>query len=289
MQTSRRRPVLKWAGGKTQLLGQILPLLPDHVETYYEPFLGGAAVFFELAAQDRFEKAVLADKNQELVAVYRAIKDDVEKLIIQLLPLKERHSEAFYYEVRASIPRNRFARAARFIYLNKTGYNGLYRVNSKGAFNVPFGRYKNPAICDAANLRASALLLQKAEILHLDFEEVCRKARKGDAVYLDPPYLPVSKTSNFTSYQADGFSMLEHERLGQVFQHLAKRGVQAVLSNSCTPETQALYAGFTCRMVPARRAINSQGHGRGVVQEILVSTSDSKASTKKKPSSSRSR
>lgn len=272
MITGRRRPVLKWAGGKTQLLGEILPLLPERIKTYYEPFMGGAAVFFALAAQNRFEKAVLSDKNRELVAVYQAIQENVEKLIERLLEMKKKHSEAYYYELRALAPKDRFQRAARLIYLNKTGYNGLYRVNSKGGFNVPFGRYKNPKICDAINLRASAVVFQKAEIRHLDFEEVCREARKGDAIYLDPPYIPLSKTANFTSYHADTFALAEHERLSKAFQRLAQRGIRAVLSNSSTPITQALYAAFDIREIPARRSINSQAHGRGAVQEILVCT-----------------
>ncbi|MDX2054698.1 MAG: DNA adenine methylase [Polyangiaceae bacterium] len=276
--------MLKWAGGKTQLLGEILPLLPERVNTYYEPFMGGAAVFFELAAQNRFKKAVLSDKNRELVAVYRALQEDVEKLISRLTDMQDQHSEAFYYAVRASTPKDRFARAARLMYLNKTGYNGLYRVNSKGGFNVPFGRYKNPKICDAGNLRACALLLQKAEIRNLDFEEVCREAKKGDAIYLDPPYVPVSKTSNFTSYHADSFALEEHERLSKLFSQLARRGISAVLSNSSTPETQALYEDFRYRLVRARRSINSNGGGRGVVEELLVSTKDLKHPSKKSAS-----
>lgn len=262
------RPVLKWAGGKTQLLPQILARLPERIETYFEPFLGGAAVFFALAARDRFQRAVLSDRNPELVSVYRALQEDVEGVIRALSRM--RHSETEYYRVRAASPRGLVQRAARIIYLNKTGYNGLYRVNRSGQFNVPFGSYKNPTICDAENLRAAARALQRVEVVEADFEEVCRRAGAGDAVYLDPPYVPLSKTASFTAYDRHPFGPSEHERLARVFAELGRRGVHALLSNSNTPETRALYSGFRAQKVKVARPINSRPNARGPIDELLV-------------------
>lgn len=262
------RPVLKWAGGKTQLLPQILERLPARIETFFEPFVGGAAVFFALAAEGRFQRAVLADRNPDLVAVYRALQADAEAVIDELSQM--RHSEAEYYRIRELSPRRLAQRAARVIYLNKTGYNGLYRVNRSGQFNVPFGRYKKPNICDAENLRAAARVLEGVEIVEADFEEVCARARPGDAVYLDPPYVPLSKTANFTAYARHPFGPSEHERLARAFAELERRRVAAVLSNSDTPETRALYRGFRAKKVQVSRAINSRPTARGPIDELLV-------------------
>lgn len=262
------RPVLKWAGGKTQLLPQILERLPARIEPFFEPFVGGAAVFFALAAEGRFQRAVLADRNPDLVAVYRALQADAEAVIDELSQM--RHSEAEYYRIRELSPRRLAQRAARVIYLNKTGYNGLYRVNRSGQFNVPFGRYKKPNICDAENLRAAARVLEGVEIVEADFEEVCVRARPGDAVYLDPPYVPLSKTANFTAYARHPFGPSEHQRLARAFTELERRRVAAVLSNSDTPETRALYRGFRAKKVQVSRAINSRPTARGPIDELLV-------------------
>lgn len=262
------RPVLKWAGGKTQLLPAISRRLPKHIETYFEPFIGGGAVFFALARERRFERAVIADKNPDLLAVYRALQKDAELVIRRLQSFE--HSEKEYYRVRSTKPRGLVERAARVIYLNKTGYNGLYRVNRSGEFNVPFGRYKNPKICDEDNLRAAAEALQGVTIREADFEEACAGAKKGDAVYLDPPYVPVSKTSSFTAYDRHPFGKPEQKRLLKVFAELHARRVVAVLSNSCTPETEELYAGWRTHKVKMARAINSRGSARGPVHELLV-------------------
>jgi DNA adenine methylase len=265
-----QRPFLKWAGGKSQLLHEILPRLPERIATYYEPFVGGGAVFFALARERRFERAVLADTNPELVEVYRTIQQDVDGLISELLRLKARHSQEHYYQVRASRPRSRTARAARVIYLNKTGFNGLYRLNSSGQFNVPFGRYKNPKICDEPVLRAAAQALEQATIEVADFEQICRRARPGDTVYLDPPYVPLSDTAYFTAYAKDPFGMVEHRRLAAAFADLAQREVFALLSNSDTPETRQLYRAFRCEFVPVARSINSKSDARGPVSELLA-------------------
>lgn len=262
------RPVLKWAGGKTQLLPAICRRLPEHIETYFEPFIGGGAVFFALARERRFEHAVIADKNPDLLAVYQALQKDVDLVIRKLRSFE--HSEKEYYRVRSAKPRGLVARAARVIYLNKTGYNGLYRVNRSGEFNVPFGRYKNPKICDEDNLRAAAQALQGVTILEADFEKACAPAKEGDAVYLDPPYWPVSKTSSFTAYDRHPFGKAEQQRLLKVFADLHARRVVAVLSNSCTPETEELYAGWRFHKVKMARAINSRGSARGPVHELLV-------------------
>lgn len=265
-------PVLKWAGGKSQLLPQILARLPEQIETYYEPFVGGGAVFFALAAKQRFNKAVLGDRNPNLVAVYRALQTDPERLIERLRRYQAEHDEAAYYEVRKKKPRSQVEIAARVIYLNKTGFNGLYRVNRSGEFNVPFGRYENPRILNEPRLRAVAEILAKVKIELADFEQICRRAKKGDAVYLDPPYLPVSTTSSFAEYHAVPFGLEEHQRLARVFNQLSKKGVCAVLSNSDTPDTRELFAAHRLDTVDARRSINSNHTRRGPVREILVST-----------------
>lgn len=265
-------PVLKWAGGKRQLLPHILARFPRPIPTYFEPFIGGGAVFFALAAERAFERAVIADRNPELVNVYRALQRDVEGVIRRLEEYALAHSEEQYYLVRAAKPRSPAARAARFIYLNKTGFNGLYRVNRQGQFNVPLGRYKKPSIVDGARLRAAASVLAEVEILESDFEAVCGRARKGDAVYLDPPYLPVSRTAHFAEYHAEPFGLDEHRRLAKAFAKLEARGVCALLSNSDTSDTRALFGRFRLDQVAARRSINSNSRLRGPVAEILVST-----------------
>ena len=265
-------PFLKWAGGKSQLLPEILERLPAEIDTYYEPFVGGGAVFFALAAKRRFKRAVLTDRNQDLVDVYRALQEDVDKVIRALRTHAERHTEEHYYEVRAQSPRSLAQRAARIIYLNKTGYNGLYRVNSSGRFNVPFGRYANPGILDEPNLRAVSSVLAKVKLGTTDFAGVCDQAGPRDAVYLDPPYLPLSKTAYFTAYAREQFGLEEHRRLALVFGQLARRRVAAVLSNSDTAETRALYAPFEVETVTATRAINSAPTKRGKITEILVTS-----------------
>lgn len=269
------KPVLKWAGGKRQLLEPILSFVerafPDRIEKYYEPFAGGAAVFFALVGRGKFERARLSDMNADLIRVYRALRDDLPAVIAELEKLRERgHSEEVYYDVRASRFRKEAARAAQLIYLNRTGYNGLYRVNRSGEFNVPFGRYKKPKILDAVRLEAAAKALQGVELEVEDFEHACKSAKRGDFVYFDPPYLPVSKTSNFAAYHALAFTLTEHERLAKTFARLTKGGVSSLLSNSDTPETRELYSAFKTKTVHATRAINSKATHRGKVPELLV-------------------
>jgi DNA adenine methylase len=263
-------PFLKWAGGKSQLLADILSRLPLQIEgTYFEPFIGGGAVFFELARQKRIRYARLSDRNAELVTTYKAIRDGVEGVIKALAAHK--NDEAHYYEVRAVDPATLTPAqcAARTIFLNRVGYNGLYRVNSRGLFNVPFGRYRNPKICDPDALRRVSQSLQIADIVVADFEESCARAVAGDVVYLDPPYVPVSKTASFTSYSGR-FDEKEHQRLAETFARLVDAGAFVLLSNSDTELSRSLYAGFKIDTVNATRAINSRADRRGVVREVLV-------------------
>lgn len=269
--TEIAKPVLKWAGGKARLVPRIVARLPPQIETYYEPFVGGAAVFFALHSENRFRRAVLSDRNKELVDVYRALKKDVRSVIKAL----GRHTYApdAFYSVRAEDPTSLdlYERAARTIYLNKTGYNGLYRVNRAGEFNVPFGRYTNPNICDEPRLERAAAALKKVKLEVADFQTACAEAKAGDAVYFDPPYVPLSRTSSFTAYHHLAFGDAEHRRLAEVFATLAGRGVRVTLSNSDTPMTRKLFKGFRVEQIEVARAINSKGEKRGKVSEILAS------------------
>jgi DNA adenine methylase len=263
------RPVLKWAGGKAKLADTICALLPSKFDTYYEPFAGGAAVFFALARQKRFRRAVLSDSNPELINVYEALKNDVEGVINTLRSWP--YDREKFYQLRDQYhPRSAATRAARTIYLNKTGYNGLYRVNRSGQFNVPFGRHTNPTICDAENLKRVSECLKHVDLVVADFEDVCRRASAGDAVYFDPPYMPVSATAYFTSYDKHPFGLEQHQRLARVFAELAERSVPAVLSNSDTPETAGLFSNWAIQRLQVPRAINSRASARGPVSELLV-------------------
>jgi DNA adenine methylase len=263
-------PFLKWAGGKRQLLPAILRLAPDVIDTYYEPFLGGGAVFFALAAERRFRRAVLGDQNRDLISCYQAIRDDVGGVIKALL--QHRYDETEYYAIRARHPEdlNPAARAARTIYLNRTGFNGLYRVNSSGQFNVPFGRYRSPLICDEARLRAAAEALRGVDLDCRDFATTVAAAGRADFVYFDPPYVPLSSTSSFTAYSKSGFGAAEQERLARLLRALGRRRVPALLSNSDCETTVELYRGLPTERLVVRRNINSVGTGRGGVNELLV-------------------
>ncbi len=264
--SSHPRPFLKWAGGKTQLLAELHKRFPRPFRRYHEPFLGGGAVFFSMCPA----RAVLSDINPDLINTYRAIREDPEAVIAELM--RHAATEEHFYEVRAQAPAtlSQAEGAARTIFLNRTCFNGLYRVNKKGQFNVPFGRYDNPTICDPDNLHAVSLALQRAEVMHADAMSVVDRAERGDLVYFDPPYAPLSKTASFTSYAKGGFGEPEQERLAEVFATLAQKGVSVVLSNSDTPLIRKLYKGFTIDAVHARRAINSRADRRGPVGEVIV-------------------
>ncbi|MFO0714685.1 MAG: DNA adenine methylase [Sandaracinus sp.] len=266
-------PFLKWVGGKGKLLTQLLPLLPPGVERmrHVEPFAGGAAMFFAR----RPERAVLCDFNRSLVDTYLAVRDDLESVIGELETLQMSHAAGSYYGVRdrynGTRTQPRSERAAMFVYLNKTCFNGLHRVNRRGEFNVPEGRYKNPRILDEGGLRAASRALQRAEIKQAGFEAMLEYVRPGDFVYLDPPYEPVSETASFTAYAAgDGFSRADQTRLRDVVLELDRRGAKIMLSNSDVPFIRELYAKLRIDTVAAPRAINCDARGRGLVSEVVV-------------------
>lgn len=268
------KPIVKWAGGKSKLLGALLSRVPAHVHTYAEPFAGGAALFFALASdrERSFDHAILADQNEELVACYRAVKSDVGSLIEALKGL--RHDRDTFYEVRAEDPAGKsdVERGARLIYLNRTCFNGLWRVNASGKFNVPFGRYENPRIVDEEGLRLASEALARADVVQADFEDVTRGLGAGDFVYFDPPYIPLTKTASFTAYAKAGFGPKDQERLTRVLRELRERHVLAMLSNADTEAARELYRDFAVQVVRAPRAINSNAKKRGDVNELLVTS-----------------
>jgi DNA adenine methylase len=291
------RPILKWAGGKRQLLPQLRPYYPRTFSRYVEPFVGSAAVFLDLQNRGRLDgrPAYLSDINADVIGCYRMVRDEVEAVIEHLRELEaghQAHGSDQFYDVRdRRFNAQRLARggdaaaytpelAAMLIYLNRTGYNGLFRVNSQGAFNVPAGRQTSLTICDAANLRRLSAALGSPGVT-LDvrpFGEALAGSGRGDFVYLDPPYAPVSRTAQFTSYTAGGFGPAEQVELQSIVIALARRGVRILLSNSLAPEIRRLYAdsvearraGLTATTIPARRAINSRASGRGAVLEYLI-------------------
>ncbi len=268
------RPFLKWAGGKGRLLPELTRAIAEAggFERYHEPFVGGGALFFELYRRGGLgaSPAFLSDNNPNLIDAYQGVKTSVEKVIDLLSAHAERHSDEYYYRIRATMPDSLAARAARIIYLNRTCFNGLYRENSKGEFNVPVGRYKNPTICDAENLRAVSEALQCAEVEQRHFKTVLDTAVQGDLVYFDPPYQPLSKTSSFTSYGKNGFDEKAQRRLAEAFAELDRNGVRVLLSNSMTPFVQELYTDFRIDTVMAARSVNSRADRRGKIPEALV-------------------
>lgn len=270
------KPFVKWVGGKRQLLKQFrdLGLYPPekfnpNTNTYFEPFVGGGAVFFDLLPKH----AVLSDLNQELVITYNVIKNNVDALVKSLK--KYKYEKEYFLKIRALDWQNLsdVEVASRFIYLNRTCFNGMYRVNSSGKFNVPFGKYSNPLICDEVNLRRVSRELKNVQIKHEDYKEVLKKAKKGDFIYFDPPYFPVSKTASFTSYNTDSFLEKEQIELRDTFVKLHKRGCFVMLSNSDTPFINKIYKsikGVKISKVEAGRAINSNASKRGKITEVLV-------------------
>lgn len=268
-------PVLKWVGGKRQLMTEIKKYVPKKYTTYYEPFIGGGAVLFEIQPK----KAVINDVNEELINLYTVIRDNVEELIIDLGHYE--NTEGCFYETR-ELDRNEelynqltpIKRASRMHFLNKTCYNGLFRVNSSGQFNTPFGNYKNPNITNEITLRAVSKYFNEANItfLNTDFEEALRGIRKGSFVYFDPPYDPVSDSSNFTGYAVGGFNRDEQIRLKLLCDRLTRQGVKVLLSNSSTHFIRDLYNEdqYKIEIIKAKRAINSQADKRGEIDEVLI-------------------
>lgn len=262
------RPFVKWVGGKRQLVDAIRAQMPAAFGRYFEPFVGGGALFFAV----RPETASISDANERLVRTYRAVRDNVESVIGMLETYP--YDLAFYESMRELDVDSRTDAevAAWFVYVNRAGFNGLYRVNRAGKFNVAFGRYTNPTICDAENLRACSRVLQGVDVSCYDFVDAVGPAKSGDFVYFDPPYVPLNATSSFTAYQADGFGPDAQCRLRDLAEELVERGVHVLLSNSSAPLVRDLYSGpgFEIVEVDATRAVNCRTDRRGAVKELLI-------------------
>lgn len=277
---TKYQPFVKWVGGKRGLLSQIIPLIPKEFNNYFEPFVGGGALFFELYSLGllKDKKVYLFDINAELINAYNVVKYNPSELIKNLRELKEKHSKEFYYEIRAwdrdesFSQRSEIERASRFIYLNKTCFNGLYRVNSKGYHNVPIGHYKNPNICDEHVIYGASEALQKTTILNASYKDVILHVKKNDFVYFDPPYYPLTPTSSFTSYSEFSFLEKEQIELFEVFKKLNKKDVFVVHSNSDTDFIKKLYQEYKINYVECARFINSKSGGRGKIKEILINS-----------------
>jgi DNA adenine methylase len=276
-QTPGCHPFIKWAGGKGQLIPQIIRLIPTRFARYFEPFLGGGAVFFQLASLDR--NAFLSDINYELINAYKVIKNHVEELIPALIYHQNEYNKSpkkYYYYLRDSTGvMNKIDKAARFIALNKTCYNGLYRVNKNGLFNVPIGRYKNPIICDADNLRKMSVVLKRSgSYLGVsDYKKILvERAERDDFVYLDPPFYPISNTANFTSYTNNGFSLEDQKELATIFDELTGKGCKILLSNSNTVEIRRLYSNYShlTQVINVNRSINAIASKRAGHTELLI-------------------
>ncbi len=267
-------PLLKWVGGKRQLLADIIPLINKKCSTYVEPFVGGGAVFFELQPK----KAIINDYNEELINVYKVVREFPEELIALLEEHNIGNNEEYFYKLRALDRNSSYSemsdiqKAARIIYLNKTCYNGLYRVNSAGQFNSPYGRYKNPNIINATTIRAMSKYLQNPQIkiMQGDYREVLKGIRKGSFVYLDPPYMPISSSSSFTGYTENGFSYEQQVTLKNECDKLKEKGISFLQSNSDCPEIRELYKEYDIKTVQAKRSINSNATRRGEISEVLI-------------------
>ncbi len=271
------RPFVKWAGGKRQLLPVISENIPTRFDRYYEPFLGGGAVFFSLAAKERKAKWFISDLNSDLVLSYTTIRDNVKELVTSLEKHAQHYSKdqsGYYYKVREVSPKNEIDKVSRLIFLNKTCFNGLYRVNSKGKFNVPVGRYTNPNIVNEENLYQVSKILQSKDvsIKCQDFEDALKGVGQGDFVYLDPPYQPVSSTASFTSYTDSDFDFTDQTRLYNKFKTLDKKGVKVLLSNSKSDEIIELFHEYSDGIVEiaANRFINSVSKNRTGHSELLI-------------------
>ena len=297
MPNPNAKPFLKWAGGKRKLFDSYLPFFPTQFQKYFEPFVGGGAVFFHIAQKFNFKKCYIFDINEELILTYKVVKKDVNILIkilktleSEFLKLNMKERECFYYAVRdefnenkANLNFNRYnsnnwiERAAQIIFLNKTCFNGLFRVNSKGEFNVPFGKYKNPTILNKDNLKKASRILRNTQLKIGDFTECEKFINNHTFVYLDPPYRPLNQTSSFTSYSKTNFSEDDQIRLAEFYKTLNAKGAKLMLSNS-DPKNEKpddnfldqLYSDFKIERVPARRAINCNGEKRGAISELII-------------------
>lgn len=263
---------VKWAGGKKQLIEQFKPLFPSKIKRYIEPFVGGGAILFYILKNYNPKEVVILDINGELINAYEVIRDDVENLIKELKKLKKLHNKETYYKIRAEDPKllSKLTRASRFIYLNKTCFNGLYRVNSKDVFNVPIGSYKNPLICPEEDLKEISKLLKNVTIVKGSFEECLKYAKKDTFVYFDPPYYPLKKGKSFTTYTKGNFLDKEQKQLKEVFNKLDKKGCKVMLSNSDVKFIKDLYKDYNINFVDATRMINCDGKGRGKIKELVI-------------------
>jgi len=263
--------VVKWAGGKRQLINQFQKYFPKEVKRYIEPFVGGGAIAFHIIQTKKPKKVFLSDLNEELINVYGSIRDNIEDLINLLKKYQKKHSEELYYITRKEDPEvmSKLSRAARFIYLNKTCFNGLYRVNSKGQFNVPIGDYKNPKICPENELREMSKLLKKVKLKSQSFEKILKSTKRGDFVYFDPPYYPLNKSS-FTKYVKGDFLEDEQKALFNLFKKLDKKGCKVMLSNSSAKFIKDLYKPYNIHFVEATRMINCHADKRGKVKEVVI-------------------
>lgn len=268
----RTAPFLKWVGGKSQLLKALSELITHKSLTYYEPFLGGGAVFFYFSDRKRFRQAVLNDFNPELINTYEVVRDQLPDLLRSLDAIQDDpmwNSKDYFETMRSSEPGDPIDRAARMIYLNKTAFNGLWRVNRQGKFNAPFGKYKNPRLYSRSGIEACSEALQNATLRVGGYYDAVKDAEAGDLVYFDPPYVPVSRTANFTSYAGEFGSDQQHQ-LASLFRELYEKGVFVVQSNSDAPLVRELYNGFDMNIVGAKRSINSKGDSRGEVNEVVI-------------------
>ena len=266
------KPILKWAGGKRQLLPILIKNIPDKFNTYYEPFIGGAALLISLYSLNKIHNCVISDTNSDLYNLYKTIKENPQQLIDELDNMEFKNNSEDYYKARDLFNsiNDSIERSALLIYLNRHGYNGLYRVNSQNKFNVPFGKYNNPGMPSLGNIMALSELFQSCTIMNTDFESTVNNAKKGDFVYFDPPYMPLSKTSYFTGYTHTGFDEKDQERLAKSFQELSDKGVYVMESNSSTDFIKELYKDFNLLEVDARRNINSIGTKRNSIKELII-------------------
>ena len=271
------KPFVKWAGGKRQLLSEIEKHLPEKISSYFEPFLGGGALLFDLLSKNKNLKGHVSDLNSDLVLSYVTIRDNLNELLKSLQKHSDKYfanSESYYYSVRESNPKSQIEKVSRLLFLNRTCFNGLYRVNSKGKFNVPLGRYSNPNIVQEDNLNSVNQFLNQNKVIIKcqDFSSTVEKAKKGDFVYFDPPYQPVSKTANFTSYTNGNFGLNDLTRLAKVSNELAKKGVNVLLSNSSSKQVREMFSSKVWKItkIEANRAINSNSEKRTGHFELLI-------------------
>jgi len=263
---------LKWAGGKRRAIKDLESLFPKKIDRYFEPFIGGGAVFFYIKQKYNPRYIMISDNSPELINTFNVIKTKPKELIRELSKHKKRNSKKYYYKTRAINPvaLPKIKRAARFIYLNKTCFNGLYRVNSKGQFNVPIGRYENPEIFNEENILLASSLLRNVKIRKQDFEKIENFVKKEDFIYFDPCYNPKIRTTIFNNYTKEGFLEKEQKRLAKLFKRLDNKGCRLMLSNSDTALVRKLYKGYQVKIIKCGRSINSMADGRGKVNELII-------------------